>query len=35
VEKLQEAVKFAREEANNQEVEEIKTGNVVLKYLFG
>ena len=34
VEKLQEAVKFAREEANNLEVEDIKTGEAVLGYLF-
>ena len=35
VEKLQEAVKFAREEANNLEVEEKKVGEKVLNYLFG
>ena len=34
VEKLQEAVKFAREEANGIEVEEQKVGEKVLKYLF-
>jgi len=34
VEKLQEAVKFAREEANNLEVEDVKTGEAVLSYLF-
>lgn len=34
VEKLQEAVKFAREEANSLEVEEIKTGEAILGYLF-
>lgn len=34
VEKLQEAVKFAREEANNLEVEEQKIGEKVLQYLF-
>lgn len=34
VEKLQEAVKFAREEANNLEVEDVKPGSVVLKFLF-
>lgn len=34
VEKLQEAVKFAREEANNHEVEDVKTGEIVLNYLF-
>ncbi len=35
VEKLQEAVKFAREEANNMEVEEQKVGDKVFTYLFG
>lgn len=35
VEKLQEAVKFAREEANNLEVEDIKTGAAIFSYLFG
>lgn len=35
VEKLQEAVKFAREEANNMEVEEQKIGATVFTYLFG
>lgn len=34
VEKLQEAVKFAREEANNQEVEDVKIGEAILGYLF-
>ena len=34
VEKLQEAVKFAREEANGMEVEDVKTGEAVLGYLF-
>jgi hypothetical protein len=34
VEKLQEAMKFAREEANNLEVEDVKTGDTVLNYLF-
>lgn len=34
VEKLQEAVKFAREEANNMEVEDVKTGEAILGYLF-
>ncbi len=34
VEKLQQAVKFAREEANNQEVTEIATGAAVFNYLF-
>jgi hypothetical protein len=35
VEKLQQAVKFAREEANNIEADEQKIGDKVLKYLFG
>lgn len=35
VEKLQQAVKFAREEANNAEVEEMKAGDAVFGYLFG
>ena len=35
VERLQEAVKFAREEANNLEVEEQKVGEKFFKYLFG
>jgi hypothetical protein len=34
VDKLQEAVKFAREEANNLDVEEIRTGEAILGYLF-
>ncbi len=34
VEKLQKAVKFAREEANNQTAEEQKVGRTVLDYLF-
>ena len=34
VEKLQHAVKFAREEANNQEADEQKIGRSVLSYLF-
>jgi len=34
VEKLQEAVKFAREEANSREAEDIKTGEAILGYLF-
>lgn len=34
VEKLQEAVKFAREEANNREVTEQKIGATVFNYLF-
>ncbi|MGK3994919.1 DUF7873 family protein [Sorangium sp. So ce1024] len=35
VEKLQKAVKFAREEANNQTAEEQKVGAAVLGYIFG
>ena len=35
VEKLQEAVKFAREEANNLEVVEQKVGAKIFDYLFG
>jgi hypothetical protein len=35
VEKLQEAVKFAREEANSLEVEDHKLGETIFKYLFG
>lgn len=35
VEKLQEAVKFARETANQQEVSDPKPGKAVLNYLFG
>jgi hypothetical protein len=35
VEKLQQAVKFAREEANSLEVEDIKVGDTIFKYLFG
>jgi hypothetical protein len=35
VERLQEAVKFAREEANGLVVEEHKVGEKVFKYLFG
>jgi hypothetical protein len=34
VEKLQQAVKFAREEANNHTAEEQKLGHTVLSYLF-
>lgn len=34
VEKVQHAVKFAREEANNQEADEQKIGRAVLSYLF-
>jgi hypothetical protein len=35
VERLQQAIKFAREEANNQEVEEQKVGEAIFTYLFG
>lgn len=35
VEKLQHAVKFAREEANNLEVQEQKVGAQILGYIFG
>jgi len=35
VEKLQEAVKFAREEANSIEVEDQKVGATFFDYLFG
>jgi hypothetical protein len=35
VEKLQAAVKFAREDANGTEVEDVKVGDRVLGYLFG
>lgn len=35
VEKLQQAVKFAREEANNAKCEDRKAGRAVLGYLFG
>ncbi|MDY7014382.1 MAG: hypothetical protein SVX43_12430, partial [Cyanobacteriota bacterium] len=34
VEKLQQAVKFAREEANNTEVEEQRVGERIFQYLF-
>jgi hypothetical protein len=34
VEKLQQAVKFAREEANNAEAEDVKIGAKVFQYLF-
>ena len=33
--KLQQAVKFAREEANNSEVTDVKVGEKVFDYLFG
>jgi hypothetical protein len=35
VEKLQQAVKFAREEANNIEANDVKVGEAVFGYLFG
>ena len=35
VEKLQHAVKFAREEANNTEVSDQRVGAAVFDYLFG
>ena len=35
VDKLQQAVKFAREEANNSEVTDVKMGEKVFDYLFG
>lgn len=35
VEKLQEAVKYAREEANSLHVSDIKVGNKIFGYLFG
>lgn len=35
VRKLQEAVKFAREEANSVEVSDLKTGSQVLGFIFG
>jgi hypothetical protein len=35
VEKLQRAVKFAREEANGLEVTDRQTGEKVFRYLFG
>lgn len=35
IEKLQQAVKFAREEANNLNVEDRKVGDKVFQYLFG
>jgi hypothetical protein len=34
VEKLQQAVKFAREEANNIEVEDQRIGERIFEYLF-
>ena len=35
IRKLQEATKFAREEANNREVNEVKIGNKVFDFVFG
>ena len=35
VEKLQQAIKFAREEANNAEAPEVKVGDKVFNYIFG
>jgi hypothetical protein len=35
IQKLQKAVKFAREEANNTEVEKSTFGNLILDYIFG
>lgn len=35
VERLQQAVKFAREEANNIEAEEVKVGEKFFQYIFG
>jgi hypothetical protein len=35
VEKLQDAVKFAREEANNAETTDRRVGDKVFGYLFG
>jgi hypothetical protein len=35
VERLQQAVKFAREEANQLEVESVRVGKKVFDYLFG
>jgi hypothetical protein len=35
VERLQQAVKFAREEANNIEAEEVKIGEKLFQYIFG
>lgn len=35
VEKLQEAIKFAREKANMQEVQDVKVGGKIFTYLFG
>ncbi len=35
VEKLTQAVKYAREEANNSDVTNVATGEAVLSYIFG
>ena len=35
IRKLQDAVKYAREQANNMEVEEVNIGNKVLDFVFG
>ncbi len=35
VEKLQQAIKFAREEANNAEAPDVKVGDKVFQYIFG
>jgi hypothetical protein len=34
VERLQKAVKFAREECNTREVEQVKVGEKIFTYLF-
>lgn len=35
IRRLQEAVKFAREEANNQEVQQVELGAKVFDFVFG
>jgi hypothetical protein len=35
IRKLQEGVKFAREEANSKEVDDVKLGNKVFDFVFG
>ena len=35
IERLEEAVKFAREEANGKEVDDIKHGRKVMTWIFG
>ena len=35
IRRLQEAVKFAREEANSMEVEQVTVGNKVFDFVFG